>query len=121
MNKTERIKINKIDHIVRSAYLLTTQSAIFQLDKTSMTIGRGENNDIDLEDPFISRVHGQIRLVQDQYIYIDLGSSGGSRVNGKQVIQQTLHNGDVLLLGKTALIFGQDDIDEEGTSPVTIT
>jgi hypothetical protein len=64
-------------------------------------IGRGSGNDIQIEDPFISAEHARIIMEPDRTIFVDLGSTNGSRVNGEDVrTPVTLFDGDVVQLGR---------------------
>lgn len=75
--------------------------------KTSVRLGRGANNDIDLNYPWISRNHAIIQVEENGSIHVlDLGSSNGTFVNGQRVhTPTTLRTGDILALGKSKLIF----------------
>lgn len=73
--------------------------AYFPVDG-EVLIGRGSGNDIQVEDPFISTEHARIIREPDRTIFIDLGSTNGSRVNGEDVRSPvTLFDGDVVQLG----------------------
>lgn len=64
-------------------------------------IGRGSGNDIQIEDPFISTEHARIIVEEDRTIFIDLGSTNGTRINGEDVrTPLTLFDGDVIQLGR---------------------
>lgn len=64
-------------------------------------IGRSSGNDIQIEDQFISSEHARIIVEPDRTIYVDLGSTNGSRVNGDDVrTPVTLFDGDVVQLGR---------------------
>ena len=47
----------------------------------------------------VSRVHCEIENTGACYIIRDLGSSNGTRVNGKKIEKQILNDGDVISLG----------------------
>jgi adenylate cyclase len=54
------------------------------------TIGRGQKNDIVLEDRQVSRRHALIhRQDQDEFWLVDLGSGNGSFVNSRRVTLST--------------------------------
>ena len=62
-----------------------------QINKTELTIGRGPENDLQVEDPRLSGKHAQISYTLDshgkmQITLIDL-SMNGTFVNGKLVSQ----------------------------------
>ncbi len=70
-----------------------------------VTIGRGEDNDIILGDIKASRKHAEITLQNGNAMITDLGSSHGFMVNGAQLKQAQLKNGDKIGLGATVLEF----------------
>jgi HD-GYP domain-containing protein (c-di-GMP phosphodiesterase class II) len=68
------------------------------------TIGRDAICDIALDDPKISRIHGEIVKEKDTYVYSDKNSTNGSFINGYRVRRQILLPGDVITLGNSELI-----------------
>lgn len=70
-------------------------------------LGRGEENDIVLEDNNASRLHAEV--VRDEstgrYIVRDVGSRNGIFVNRKKVPQAPLKNGDTFTIGGTSIEF----------------
>ncbi len=95
----------------RARLLLTTSSGthVIPLDSTLMTIGRGLNNDIILEDSRVSRNHAQLRYRSRRFWLTDLGSTNGTFVNGEPVTERALRDGDVVSLGGLELTFRQTD------------
>jgi hypothetical protein len=83
---------------------------------TDTTIGRLPECDVTLDDPSVSRRHARIWRAGDQWTVEDLGSTNGIRVNGEQVGQAELHNGDRLDLGGVRLTFslGEGGAGERG-------
>ena len=72
----------------------------FALTEQVNTIGRTEDNYILLSDSSISRNHAQIHNSGITYKLVDLGSSNGTRVNGKPI------KGEVLLQSDDEIKFG---------------
>ena len=58
-----------------------------------------------LSDNNVSRRHAEIRLQEDHYVLVDLGSTNGTKVNGARVKERVLADGDEIALGKTQLRF----------------
>jgi DNA-binding response OmpR family regulator len=56
------------------------------LAKPETTIGRWEDNDIVVDDRWVSRTHARIRREGDQYVVVDLGSKNGTFVNGQRIV-----------------------------------
>jgi pSer/pThr/pTyr-binding forkhead associated (FHA) protein len=52
----------------------------------------------------VSRHHGRITGRRGTLVYVDLGSTNGSRVNGVPVTEVVLGAGDRLEMGDTALV-----------------
>jgi FHA domain/Bacterial regulatory proteins, luxR family len=78
------------------------------VDLTSVTIGRGEHNDIELGwDAEVSRTHAQLELVGAEWTLVDDGlSRNGSFINGERVVgRRRLSEGDVLRVGRTSIVF----------------
>lgn len=80
------------------------------LSKELTTIGRSENSDLPVDNPGVSRIHCQIKFITktNTYLIHDNGSSNGTFVNGEQIPGfQELQNGDIINLGKYAVVFEQ--------------
>jgi pSer/pThr/pTyr-binding forkhead associated (FHA) protein len=70
----------------------------------TLTIGRGSNNDVVLQDSFVSGSHCSITLDEKGNFYLqDLGSSNGTYVNGKRVQQAWLRSNDIVKIGETVI------------------
>lgn len=78
---------------------------VFTFDRIEVTIGRTVDNDVVLPDPSISRQHMSIRDKGGAYIVKDLGSSNGTKVNGKVIREEVLKTGDVIVAGNVKLRF----------------
>ncbi|KWW97880.1 hypothetical protein TH66_20970 [Carbonactinospora thermoautotrophica] len=89
----------------RPVAYLEINGARHPLTKPVMTIGRGLDVDLRIEDPGVSRRHAEIRAGGDTAIITDLGSTNGVIVDGRPVDQAPLRDGSVIILGNTTLIF----------------
>jgi pSer/pThr/pTyr-binding forkhead associated (FHA) protein len=81
---------------------------VYPLRVAVLNIGRRADNHLIIDDPRISRVHAQLRLVRGRFVIFDLESSGGTWVNGERIHQRALQPGDVISLSGVPLVFGQD-------------
>lgn len=77
----------------------------FDLSGAVISIGRGSENDLILDDPQVSRNHCQLKLQYGAYSLTDMGSTNGSYVNGQRVSEIALGPGDVIELGGTRIEF----------------
>ena len=75
------------------------------VDQDWLVIGRGRTADLTLSDPTISRAHAAIGFQQGDFFVQDLGSTNGTRVNGKREPRSALRDGDEVQLGKLLLRF----------------
>lgn len=65
------------------------------LDKPVTSIGRWEDNDVAIQDRWISRYHAEVHREKDRYIVRDLDSKNGTLVNGQRIAAPTaLADGD---------------------------
>lgn len=70
------------------------------------TLGRSRQCEIVVEDPNVSRRHAELRPRGGSWVFTDLGSTNGSRVNGRPVDGPTVVKpGDEIELGTTVLRF----------------
>jgi hypothetical protein len=64
------------------------------------TLGRGTGNDFVLVASNVSRRHTRIVFTNNQFVLVDLGSTGGTYLNGRRVTTSTtLAHGDVIAIG----------------------
>ncbi len=75
------------------------QELRFPLFKDRLTIGRAQQNDIQLKAQHISRRHAVVLTEGDATRVIDWGSKNGVYVNSRRVSEQFLTNGDILTIG----------------------
>ncbi|HLY01451.1 MAG TPA: FhaA domain-containing protein [Candidatus Cybelea sp.] len=68
-------------------------------------VGRGEESEIALVDPSVSRAHAIVEIDGAQPVVRDLGSTNGTFVNGRRVSVEALRDGDELLFGNTRMRF----------------
>ncbi len=82
---------------------------VFRNIETPVTIGREEDNSVQLNDERVSRLHAKLQEDQGQVIFTDLHSTNGSRVNGHPVQLRILRPGDHLQIGRCTLLFGSEE------------
>jgi hypothetical protein len=66
------------------------------------TIGRTPDNDLRIDEDFISRRHAVVLAGPESTIVEDLNSTNGVFVNGEQVTRRELREGDLLTFGQTS-------------------
>ncbi len=83
--------------------------AILRQLPTPVTIGREEENLVQINDERISRFHAKIQANDDQLILTDLQSTNGTRVNGHFTRMRTIQVGDQIALGRCLLVVGSPE------------
>jgi len=76
-------------------------------------IGSGPGADLRLAG--LDERHAEVRRDEaDEYVYADLGSSAGSRVDGQPMGAQALHTGDRIELGPWTLTYYREEFADHG-------
>lgn len=71
-----------------------------------ITIGRGRDNSIVIEDEFVSFKHAKIRNEKNTFRIYDLASDNGTYLNSKKLLRpKTLYDWDEIKIGRTLFIF----------------
>lgn len=79
---------------------LATPAATFTVARAAATIGRGQENTIRLDDLSVSRRHARIAYKQGGYWLSDLGSMGGTWVDGTRLsAPHRIASGQVIDIG----------------------
>ena len=82
------------------------QQRTVELTRPLTVVGRGSDVDVQLADTGTSRRHGELILQADgRHSYRDLGSTNGSKVNGRQVHEAPLVDGDRIEIGRSVLVY----------------
>jgi hypothetical protein len=69
------------------------------LVRARLTIGRSGDCHLVLADDTVSRRHAELRAEGGRWLLRDLGSSNGTYVNGRRVLEAEVRPGDLLHLG----------------------
>lgn len=84
---------------------------VYRLGRGTVTCGRAPQNPIQVLDEKASKVHFQIKPVEDAYEVTDLKSTNGIFVNGTRVTCCCLKDWDEILVGDTILAYLASDVD----------
>ncbi|MGE0082619.1 MAG: FHA domain-containing protein [Thiohalomonadaceae bacterium] len=95
------------------------------IGKPVFRIGRGEGNDLRIDDELASREHAVIDFKADadnadtgDWILRDKESTNGTFVNDRRITVHALMDGDVMRIGKTFFKFFLDDHSVMGETRV---
>lgn len=75
------------------------QEQVYLLDRDRLTLGRGDDRDVVLPNPMVSRRHALLECREGQYYLSDAQSQIGTYVNGKAIIRSRLALGDLIQIG----------------------
>ncbi|HEX3553891.1 MAG TPA: sigma 54-interacting transcriptional regulator [Thermoanaerobaculia bacterium] len=78
---------------------------LFPLGPEGLSVGRLVDNDLQVNDPAVSRRHCLLAPEEGGFLLRDLGSRRGTFVNGQPVQERRLENGDLIAIGDTLLLF----------------
>jgi pSer/pThr/pTyr-binding forkhead associated (FHA) protein len=69
-----------------------------------LDLGRGEAPDLlSLPDEEVSRIHARIVRTGGGHLLVDLESTNGTLLNGEEIHEETLRDGDLIQVGTTVL------------------
>ncbi|MEW6364635.1 MAG: sigma 54-interacting transcriptional regulator [Acidobacteriota bacterium] len=88
----------------------------FPLDKSEVTIGRGEGTDLTIDDEFLSREHLAVKVMDDSIRIRDLNSSNGTFVAGERVREASLTIGGSFSIGRVEFFLRAGSLDEFETA-----
>lgn len=75
-----------------------------EVSKSEITVGRGQTNDIVIDDAKISRSHARFEFEEGGEVrVVDTGSTYGVRVNGVKVNEAIIRPGDVIQMGESQI------------------
>jgi len=94
---------------------LIISGTTYELVDNLVTIGRGADNAIVIDNPSVSARHAQLKLAGKTYRLKDLGSTNGTQVNGKPVTETLLSFDDRVRFGAAEARF---ESDASGSRPL---
>src|SRR5262245_1490205 len=70
-----------------------------EIESEGLTIGRLAGNDLSLNHPTVSRTHAGIKEISGDYWIFNLSDANGTLLNGEQIEQTPMADGDVIQIG----------------------
>src|SRR5258706_398479 len=72
------------------AFLTLENKTVVLVNLPIFNIGRRIENNLVMNDPRVSRIHAQLRPMNGNYVLFDLGSTGGTFINGRSITELCL-------------------------------
>lgn len=85
------------------------ETQVIKLKKETVSIGRRDDNDLVIDDVFVSRKHAELKKKGEGYVIKDCKSRYGTFVNGSTIDEAEVNYGDEIQVGNTMITF----VDEE--------
>jgi hypothetical protein len=101
---TEAASLEDLE-VEREIAVLSWDGQTKRVDKRRVVLGRSRECDIQVEDANVSRRHAELRQEGATYWIVDLDSTNGIEVNGRQVKRAKLESGDMFTVGATEVTF----------------
>ena len=93
----------------------------YSLDKPTIAIGSHPSNDLVIDDTTVSRRHATITRKPDGFELVDLGSTNGTFVNGRQVRKPiAVKSGDEIKFGSARFVFNPASVPKRMRSGLVI-
>ncbi|KAA1244412.1 FHA domain-containing protein [Mycobacterium simiae] len=74
-------------------------TAVHAIDQLVVTIGRGPDNNVVLNDLLVSRRHAMLRRTGSQWELVDNNSANGTYVNGNRIVRALIGPDDIVGIG----------------------
>ncbi len=97
-------------------FLSDDNKIVHDLTEEKISVGRLPDNLI--ENASVSSHHAEFVLQGDTYHLHDLGSTNGTFLNGEQVTDAIIKNGDELRFGQIECVFASGEIDDKDAQPL---
>ena len=117
MRQTRQFLDRSVTSIRRARLRLTVERGpgagrAFSQERSLVRIGTGLDNDVALEDEFMSTHHAELELSEHGFLLRDLGSTNGTWLEGFRIREAYVKPGALVGLGKTALRLSADGMYE---------
>ncbi len=91
---------------------------VHELSESTVTIGRVEDNALQIDDASVSSHHAEIRKTGAGYVLKDLGSTNGTFINGEPLSgEHTLEAGDRVVFGKIEASYATEESERSKPLP----
>lgn len=102
--------LSAFDHDKRPCLFIVSEpfselKSYIEEDMTEFIIGREKDAQLAIDSPMMSRHHAKITPKWGGFVLTDLDSKNKTYVNGEEITEKTIHDGDEILFGTIKAIF----------------
>ena len=99
-----KVTTNATDtQVARAKFFVDVNGVRHPVNPPGLVVGRGDDADLRINDPGVSRKHIQFKVEGQRLSVHDLGSTNGMLVDGNKAQQATLYNGSSIRIGNTTM------------------
>lgn len=99
-----KVTTNATDtQVARAKFFVDVNGVRHPLNPPGLVVGRGDDADLRINDPGVSRRHIEFKVEGQRLSVHDLGSTNGMLVDGNKAQQATLYNGSSIRIGNTTM------------------
>lgn len=81
------------------------RGAEYPIRRERTVLGRSRDADLVFDEDSLSREHAAIRYESGRFVFEDLGSANGCRLNGRTAHNADLVHGDMIQMGRVRMTF----------------
>jgi hypothetical protein len=99
-----KVTTNATDtQVARAKFFIDVNGVRHPLNPPGLVVGRGNEADLRINDPGVSRQHIEFKVDGLRLSVVDLGSTNGMLVDGNSAQQATLYDGSTIKIGNTTM------------------
>ena len=109
---------SKLESFHQSVFLIINRQ-IIPLTKQVTHLGRQLDNDIVLQEDYVSRFHAEIHLEDGKFVIYDKNSTSGTYVNSQRIDHCVLNSGDMISVANSTMMFVNNNSRLTNRSKIT--
>lgn len=109
-----RIRISKPTLVIEDAKAGTSH---YHVRKRNIFIGSSENCDVVLQDPFVSKLHLEMRMSDRGFHVVDLNSRNGTFLNQSKIREVFLKSDQLIEIGESKIHICFEAVDSQEMAP----
>jgi DNA-binding NtrC family response regulator len=108
-------KLTRVD--VRLRLPAVAGGGVLEIPPQGLRIGANPDNDVVIDDGFVSSFHAQIFMKGERLFVLDLDSTNGTFIGNVRVVEAEVPPGSTLKFGKAEVLVETNESEEEVSAP----